>query len=237
MNRFERRMVNETNSSTVNTSTKVDNVVDVINSSEDKSEKAERIREINGKLKSKILTSRNESARLLMGHEIRLNNMELNMGNLNDMKCEIIFDEQVELEKYEILNLNSGKIKDLDKRVTGMFDNMIFFKDIDYKISSNEKSVFQNRTNLKHITDACVMKTDLDEKLYDISLIEDRVKEIEKSFKSMEFSDRSGILSESFSLVEERLNAVEVYFEKEITQLKKINKNLQKDLKDLKKKH
>ena len=76
--------------------------------------KIKKIMNVNEELKNLIRKTPDENIRLILGHEIRLNTIELNVDCLNDMKCEKIYEEQQMLEKDEKILVNSRKVDQIE---------------------------------------------------------------------------------------------------------------------------
>ena len=76
--------------------------------------KIKKIMNVNEELKNLIRKTPDKNVRLILGHEIRLNTIELNVDCLNDMKCEKIYEEQQMLEKDEKILVNSRKVDQIE---------------------------------------------------------------------------------------------------------------------------
>jgi pentapeptide MXKDX repeat protein len=76
--------------------------------------KIKKIMTVNEELKNLIRKTPDKNVRLILGHEIRLNTIELNVDCLNDMKCEKIYEEQQMLEKDEKILVNSRKVEQIE---------------------------------------------------------------------------------------------------------------------------
>ena len=76
--------------------------------------KIKKIMNVNEELKNLLRKTQDKNVRLILGHEIRLNTIELNVDCLNDMKCEKIYEEQQMLEKDEKILVNSRKVDQIE---------------------------------------------------------------------------------------------------------------------------
>tara|TARA_B110000261_G_scaffold162282_1_gene205535 strand:- start:7 stop:687 length:681 start_codon:yes stop_codon:yes gene_type:complete len=76
--------------------------------------KIKKIMNVNEELKKLIRKTPDKNIRLILGHEIRLNTIELNIDCLNDMKCEKIYEEQQLMEKDQKILINSRKVDQIE---------------------------------------------------------------------------------------------------------------------------
>ena len=78
------------------------------------------VSEKNSRIMEKLKKTSNQSEKILLNHELRLNTVELNVDCLNNMKVETEHKEmQVELENYK------KKVNTLEKTLKGLGDKMI----------------------------------------------------------------------------------------------------------------
>ena len=96
------------------------------------------VSEKNTKIMEKLKTTSNQSEKILLNHELRLNTVELNVDCLNNMKTESEHKEmQVELENYK------KRVNTLERNLKELSDKMILLTQM---IQENE---IKNRTNKK----------------------------------------------------------------------------------------
>lgn len=76
-----------------------------------------KVMNINDQLKKAMGKITDKNIRLIYGHEIRLNTIELNVECLNDIKCEKIINEQEKNENQQQLFNNSGKIVNIEENI------------------------------------------------------------------------------------------------------------------------
>ena len=96
------------------------------------------VSEKNAKIMEKLKKTSNQSEKILLNHELRLNTVELNVDCLNNMKTDSEDKEmQVELENYK------KKVNTLEKNLKELGDKMILLTQM---IQENE---IKNRTNKK----------------------------------------------------------------------------------------
>ena len=72
-----------------------------------------KVMNVNHQLKKAMEKITDGNVRLIYGHEIRLNTIELNVDCLNDMKCENIYNDQKNTEKEQQVLNNSEKIEEI----------------------------------------------------------------------------------------------------------------------------
>ena len=99
-----------------------------------------KIMNINEQLKKAMVNITDKNIKLIYGHEIRLNTLELNVDCLNDIKCTSILDEQEENEKQQININNRENIEELFNK----------FNNLQLKINENKennKEKFKKKDN------------------------------------------------------------------------------------------
>jgi hypothetical protein len=72
-----------------------------------------KVMNVNNQLKKAMEKITDGNVRLIYGHEIRLNTLELNVDCLNDIKCENIYNDQTINEKEQQVLNNSEKIEEI----------------------------------------------------------------------------------------------------------------------------
>ena len=102
--------------STMQQSTKSNSIIEDITNEAPKyvDSKIKKIMNVNEELKNLIRKTPDKNIRLILGHEIRLNTIELNIDCLNDMKCEKIYEEQQLMEKDQKILINSRKVDQIE---------------------------------------------------------------------------------------------------------------------------
>jgi hypothetical protein len=151
-----------------------------------------KIMNINDQLKLAMEKITDKNIRLIYGHEIRLNTIELNVDCLNEIRCEKIYYSQQEEEKEQETINNLEKMEEININ----YNNLLL------KINSNEKQFNEkneesNKNNVEEMRKIMDIETnerrleclinDLTEKLDTIpNSIEEKIKSNEKSSENVE---------------------------------------------------
>lgn len=83
-----------------------------------------KVMNINDQLRKAMGKITDKNIRLIYGHEIRLNTMELNVDCLNDIKCSSILNVQEDDEKQEIIINNTEKITELYAKYNNLLSSI-----------------------------------------------------------------------------------------------------------------
>ena len=171
--------VERTYNTIVNTS---DNMTDNMT---DNNENIKRVMNINNQLKKAMETITDTNIRLIYGHEIRLNTIELNVECLNEINCEKIYYSQKEEEKEQETINNLEKIEEI---IINYNNLLIHFntneKMFNEKIEESNKNIEEERNKILDIkmNEGRVesLINDLTNKLDNIpSVVEEKIKEHE----------------------------------------------------------
>tara|TARA_B100000795_G_scaffold66092_1_gene45174 strand:+ start:1027 stop:1764 length:738 start_codon:yes stop_codon:yes gene_type:complete len=139
MSRYERRLGSKQLSGFINIKEQVEpkamiqeveGTIDAIDT------KIKSVMDINEALKKVMNTVTDPNVRLIYGHEIRLNTIELNVDCLNDANCEEQFSLQKNTEKEQQITFNSEKINNIALELSHLKINI----EEDKKIVETHKS-------------------------------------------------------------------------------------------------
>ena len=132
--------------STMQQSTKSNSIIEDITNEAPKyvDSKIKKIMNVNEELKNLIRKTPDKNIRLILGHEIRLNTIELNIDCLNDMKCEKIYEEQQLMEKDQKILINSRKVDQIEILVKETLFEVEKKKEL---LEINEVEINNNITN------------------------------------------------------------------------------------------
>ena len=83
-----------------------------------------KVMNINDQLRKAMGKITDKNIRLIYGHEIRLNTMELNVDCLNDIKCSSILNVQEDDEKQQIIINNTEKITELYSKYNNLLSSI-----------------------------------------------------------------------------------------------------------------
>jgi len=151
----------------------------------DNNENIKRVMNINNQLKKAMETITDTNIRLIYGHEIRLNTIELNVECLNEINCEKIYYSQKEEEKEQETINNLEKIEEI---IINYNNLLIHFntneKMFNEKIEESNKKIEEERNKILDIkmNEGRVesLINDLTNKLDNIpSVVEEKIKEHE----------------------------------------------------------
>lgn len=104
---------NTVNNTTNNTTQNKKIIIEEIKENKEIDSNIKKVMNVNNQLKKAMEKITDGNIRLLYGHEIRLNTIELNVDCLNDMKCENIYNSQTDNEKEQQVLNNSEKIEEV----------------------------------------------------------------------------------------------------------------------------
>ena len=83
-----------------------------------------KVMNINDQLRKAMGKITDKNIRLIYGHEIRLNTMELNVDCLNDIKCSSILNVQEDDEKQQLIINNTEKITELYAKYNNLLSSI-----------------------------------------------------------------------------------------------------------------
>ena len=83
-----------------------------------------KVMNINDQLRKAMGKITDKNIRLIYGHEIRLNTMELNVDCLNDIKCSSILNVQEDDEKQQLIINNTEKITELYSKYNNLLSSI-----------------------------------------------------------------------------------------------------------------
>ena len=125
MSRYERRLGAKQLSGFINIKEQVDTkamIQEVVEETIDT--KIKSVMAVNEALKNIMNTVTDANVRLIYGHEIRLNTIELNVDCLNDTNCEEQFSLQKNTEKEQKIVFNSEKINNIESELAHLKTNI-----------------------------------------------------------------------------------------------------------------
>ena len=145
---------------------------------EEEDSRIKKIMTVNEQLKKAMENIRDKNIRLIYGHEIRLNTVELNIDCLNDIKCSTILNEQQEEEKEQQVMHNSKKIITIEENIN---NNSISLNESIIKIHTNLESLENNFKAQNNIINEIILENK--EKEIKQQQIEDNLNDIKSLMK------------------------------------------------------
>uniref|UniRef100_A0A6C0F6Y5 Uncharacterized protein n=1 Tax=viral metagenome TaxID=1070528 RepID=A0A6C0F6Y5_9ZZZZ len=144
-----------------------------------------KVMNVNNQLKKAMEKITDGNVRLIYGHEIRLNTIELNVDCLNDIKCENIYNDQKNTEKEQQVLNNSEKIEEIylnyNKLLLSIKNNETLNEE---KIKEMNKNIEQEKLKINDLENN---NNNLQHKLNEINKIDSKlIKFIEETKQKTE---------------------------------------------------
>ena len=185
-----------------------------------------KVMNVNNQLKKAMEKITDGNVRLIYGHEIRLNTIELNVDCLNDIKCENIYNDQKNTEKEQQVLNNSEKIEEIylnyNKLLLSIKNNETLNEE---KIKEMNKNIEQEKLKINDLENN---NNNLQHKLNEINKIDSKlIKFIEETKQKTE---EKRIEKENEKQMQENEKQI---LRKDIENLKNKNKTLLNILKKI----
>lgn len=99
----------------------------------------------NNKLKQKLKTIQDPNVRIIYNHEIRLNNMDLALESLSDIKCKEVLEEQKEKESLHVVKDLRERVTKNNNMITPLYENIEGLKKSVVDINKNISDLIEKR--------------------------------------------------------------------------------------------